>query len=71
MIDAYTMNGAEMLYLRDVAGSIEVGKSGDFIVLDRDILMLADNGHVADVADTKVLATWFRGNKVYSRPAKP
>ena len=71
VIDAYTRNGAEMLYLREVAGSIEVGKSGDFIVLDRDILMLADSGHVADVADTKVLATWFRGNKVYSRPAKP
>jgi predicted amidohydrolase YtcJ len=71
VIDAYTVNGAEMLYLRDVAGSIEPGKSADFIVLDRDILALADGGHAADVADTKVLATWFRGDKVYSRPAQP
>ena len=70
VIDAYTVNGAEMLYLKDVAGSLEVGKSGDFIVLDRDILALADNGHAAEVADTKVLATWFRGNKVYSGPAQ-
>ena len=70
-IDAYTVNGAEMLYLREVAGSIEVGKSADFIELDRDILALADSGHAADVADTKVLATWFRGSKVYSRPAQP
>jgi predicted amidohydrolase YtcJ len=54
-----------------VAGSLEVGKSGDFIVLDRDILALADSGHAAEVADTKVLATWFRGNKTYSRPAQP
>jgi hypothetical protein len=70
VIDAYTVNGAEMLYLKDVAGSLQVGKSGDFIVLDRDILALADNGHAAEVADTKVLATWFRGNKVYSGQAQ-
>ncbi|MBV8496868.1 MAG: amidohydrolase family protein [Gammaproteobacteria bacterium] len=69
-IDAYTVNGAGMLYINDVAGSIEVGKSGDFIVLDRDILSLADSGHAADVAATRVLATWFRGEKVYSRPAQ-
>ena len=71
VIDAYTVNGADMLYLRDVAGSIEVGKSADFIELDRDILALADSGHAADVADTRVLATWFRGARVYSRPAQP
>ncbi len=71
VIDAYTVNGAEMLYLRDVAGSIEVGKSADFIELDRDILALADGGHAADVAGTQVLATWFRGDKVYARPAPP
>ena len=71
VIDAYTVNGAQMLYLGDLAGSLEVGKSADFIVLDRDILALADTGHAADVADTKVLATWFRGDKVYSRPAQP
>ena len=71
VIDAYTVNGAQMLFLRDIAGSIEVGKSGDFIVLDRDILALADSGRAAEVADTKVLATWFRGNKVYSRSAHP
>jgi predicted amidohydrolase YtcJ len=71
VIEAYTINGAAMLYLADVAGSIEVGKSGDFIVLDRDILALADGGHAADVADTKVLATWFQGHKVYSVPAHP
>ena len=71
VIDAYTVNGAEMLFLRDVAGSLELGKSGDFIVVDRDILALADSGHAAEVADTKVLATWFRGKQVYARPAPP
>jgi predicted amidohydrolase YtcJ len=65
------VNGAEMLYFKDVAGSLEVGKSADFIELDRDILALADAGRAADVADTRVLATWFRGAKVYSRPLQP
>jgi predicted amidohydrolase YtcJ len=69
VIDAYTVNGADMLYLKDIAGSLEVGKSADFIELDRDILALADSGHAAEVAATKVLATWFRGDKVYSRAA--
>lgn len=65
VIDAYTMNGARMLNLKE-AGSIEVGKSADFIVLDRDILALADTGHAEGIAATQVLGTWFRGKKVYA-----
>jgi cytosine/adenosine deaminase-related metal-dependent hydrolase len=49
--------------LRD---AIEVGKSADFIVVDRDILALADSGHAQDVAETRVLGTWFQGKKVYT-----
>jgi len=65
-IEAYTINGARMLNRDRDTGSIEVGKSADFIVLDRDILALADTGHVWDVADTRVLSTWFQGKKVYA-----
>ncbi len=65
VIDAYTINGARMLNLQKDAGSIEAGKSADFIVLDRDILALADSGHAESIADAKVLETWFRGTKVY------
>jgi predicted amidohydrolase YtcJ len=65
VIDAYTINGAHMLNLQD-AGSLEAGKSADFIVLDRDILALADHGTAEEIAATRVLEPWFRGKQVYA-----
>jgi hypothetical protein len=67
-IDAYTIHGARYLYRDRETGSIEVGKSADFIVLDRDILKLAEAGQGADIAHTRVLETWFRGKNVYKQP---
>lgn len=66
VIQAYTINGARMLGLQQQAGSIEVGKSADLVLIDRDILALADGGHPEAIADTRVLATWFRGTQVYA-----
>lgn len=66
-IDAYTINGARYLYLDDQAGSIQTGKSADFIVLDRDIVALAHAGRGVEIAQTHVLKTWFRGAPVYRR----
>jgi predicted amidohydrolase YtcJ len=69
LIDAYTINGARFLHRDSVAGSLEAGKSADFIVLDQDILQLAETGRADDIARTQVLKTWFQGKEVYSRPA--
>jgi len=69
LIDAYTINGARFLHRDQVAGSLEVGKSADFIVVDQDVLQLASSGHADDIAKTHVLGTWFQGKKVFTRPA--
>jgi predicted amidohydrolase YtcJ len=70
LIDAYTINGARFLHRDSIAGSLEVGKSADFIVVDQDILQLAASGHADDIARTHVLKTWFQGKEVYARPAQ-
>lgn len=67
VLDAYTINGARFLGWGEVAGSLETGKSADFIVVDRDILALADANKADDIRDTKVLQTWFKGVQVYQR----
>jgi len=67
VIDAYTINGARFLRRDAEAGSIETGKSADFIVVDQDILALADQGKADEVAKTRVQETWFRGKRVYVR----
>jgi predicted amidohydrolase YtcJ len=65
VIDAYTISGARFLGRDKEAGSLEVGKSGDFIVLDQDILDLADAGRADDIRNTDVLETWFMGKRIY------
>ncbi len=67
VIDAYTINGARFLRRDQEAGSLERGKSADFIVIDQDIVALADAGKADQVANTHVLETWFQGKPVYRR----
>jgi predicted amidohydrolase YtcJ len=69
VLDAYTINGARFLGRDQEFGSLEPGKSADFVILDRDILSLADSGRADEIAATRVLETWFRGRRVYRAAA--
>ncbi len=60
---SYTINGAEQLSLSSETGSIEKGKSADFVILDRDILDCSPE----ELKNTVVKETFFRGKNVYDR----
>jgi predicted amidohydrolase YtcJ len=62
-IEIFTINSAKAIGLGDTIGSLEIGKSGDLIVLDRNIFETAPD----DIAETKVLATYFEGRPVFER----
>jgi predicted amidohydrolase YtcJ len=64
-VDAYTINAAYALKQERTTGSLEAGKRGDFIVLDRDIFALEP----FDLHNTRVQATYLDGREVYA--AKP
>jgi imidazolonepropionase-like amidohydrolase len=62
VIVAATRNGADLLRLAD-AGTIETGKSADFIVLDAD--------PVQDIANTRrIAAVYLRGDQVDRAPLR-
>jgi hypothetical protein len=69
VLDAYTINGARFLGRDQEFGSLEPGKSADFVILDRDILSLADSGRADEIEATRVLETWFRGRRVFRAAA--
>jgi predicted amidohydrolase YtcJ len=71
VLDAYTINGARSVRREEEIGSLVPGKSADFIVVDQDILALADAGHADRIGQTRVLQTWFRGRRVYTAGKVP
>ncbi len=60
-IDAYTINAATSLGIENVTGSIDVGKSADFAILEQDITRLS----VDDIANTEILMTILQGDIVF------
>ena len=60
-LEIMTINGAKALKAEDVADSIEVGKSADLIVLDRNVFEIP----VRSIADTLILTTIFEGRTVH------
>jgi predicted amidohydrolase YtcJ len=61
MIDAYTINGAWLMHQEDRAGSIEVGKRADIVVLDRDLFSIPST----EISETQVVMTLLDGKIIY------
>ena len=62
-IRLYTINNAYITHEEKEKGSLEVGKLGDLIVIDRDVLTCP----AKDIAETKVLMTMVGGKVVYEK----
>lgn len=60
-IRGMTIWAAKAGFLDKEVGSLETGKKADFIILDKDLMSVADQ----DILKTKVTATYLGGKRVY------
>ena len=61
-LDMYTRNAAYVMRLENKTGTIEVGKSADIIVLDRNLFEIP----ITEISEAKVLLTLMDGREVYN-----
>ncbi|MBF4562824.1 amidohydrolase family protein [Microbacterium sp. VKM Ac-2870] len=62
-IASVTISAAQAMGVDDVTGSLEAGKSADFIVLGRELTSIP----VSEIVDNRVQETWFAGSRVYEQ----
>lgn len=60
MLESYTCAGAYQLFLENITGSIEPGKSADILILDRDLSKTDD----MDIEFTKIESRIFKGEVI-------
>jgi predicted amidohydrolase YtcJ len=60
----WTTQPALILGIENLAGSIAVGKSADFVMLNQDIHKIP----IEAISETAPLQTWFRGRQVFVSP---
>jgi len=65
MLAAYTIGSAYAAFDERESGSLEVGKSADLIVLDRNLFAIPPH----EISEAEVLLTLFEGREVYHDPA--
>jgi len=61
MLQAYTLNAAKVIGRDKEIGSIEPGKSADFVLFDRNL----ENVSIEKLRDAKVVWTMFEGKRIY------
>ncbi len=59
---AMTIWAARAAFEEDEKGSLEAGKMADFIITDRDLLIIP----LEDIPTTRILQTWLAGENVYT-----
>jgi predicted amidohydrolase YtcJ len=62
-VRGFTLDAAYAGFMEQLVGSLEPGKRADFIVLDKDIMVI----DAAEIPSTKVLQTWIDGELVWER----
>lgn len=62
-IRAYTLNAAYVMRQENVAGSLEVGKEADFVVLSQNLFDIPAN----QISTTLILETYLKGELIYSK----
>jgi len=60
--EVFTINAATAMGLGEVTGSLTVGKSADFVVLDQDPFAVG----IDRVVHTRAVQTWFAGRRVWT-----
>ncbi|HJU04888.1 MAG TPA: amidohydrolase, partial [Nitrospiraceae bacterium] len=65
-IEIYTINAARAMGIDALAGSLQIGKSADIVVLDRNVFEIPAD----EISQTQVLTTYFEGEVVFQRSDK-
>ncbi|MFT4213937.1 MAG: amidohydrolase [Microbacterium sp.] len=60
--EVFSINAARAMGLGEVTGSLQPGKSADFVLLDRDFVA----GPADEIITTGVVETWFAGRRVFA-----
>ncbi|MGB6336463.1 MAG: amidohydrolase family protein [Thermoanaerobaculia bacterium] len=61
-IKAATISNAWLMNKENEIGSIEVGKSADFVILENNLFEIS----VHEISQTEVLGTYYKGRQTYS-----
>lgn len=61
LLAGYSISSAYQCFLENITGSLEVGKSADFIILDKNIMGIDP----MELENVKVESKYFKGRKIY------